>query len=139
MENTNDKHIDDLAKKVMQHTTLESPSFGFTNAVMSKITTLDSAKNTAITIYKPLLSIKHWVIIAASITGIIIYSYLGEVNVNSGWLNNFNLTSFSKISLTNPLKNITFSKTTMYALVLFSGFLFAQISFFKQSFNKDRN
>lgn len=134
MEDNTNKHINDLVDKMLQDAPLESPSFDFTNNVMSKIETLEQTSNSSVTTYKPLISKTHWLLIAASIIVVIVYSYFGgETSTGSGWLNQLNL---SNLSFNNPLKNITFSKTTMYALVLFSVFLFVQMPLFNKRFDK---
>ena len=60
MQDKTDKYLDDLTKKVIKIGSIESPSFNFTDTVMSQVEAL--GKN-QLTVYKPLISKKKWALI----------------------------------------------------------------------------
>ncbi|GAA4816565.1 hypothetical protein [Litoribaculum gwangyangense] len=132
-ENAN-KYLDDLSKKVMAHGKVESPSFNFTDAVMSKIETL--SKNQA-TIYKPLISKRMWFLILVGFLALFSYGLFSGNNEESiGWLNKIDFSILSNNNISNTLSSFKFSKTLMYALVFFGSMICLQIPILKHYFNK---
>lgn len=131
-----DKYLDDLTKKIIKDTPLESPSFDFTNTVMSQINNLSDSM---VTVYKPLISRTAWVLIGfvflALILYVIFFSNQTETSP-SGWLNTIDFSQLSNNKLSNILSSFTMSKTFTYAFVLFGVMMCVQISFIKHHFNK---
>ena len=70
MKEHTDQHLDKLAKKAMQSSTIDTPSVDFTNLVMSRIQT---ATESSSIVYKPLISKKAWIAIAVGVIGVIAY------------------------------------------------------------------
>lgn len=133
MNQQEDKYLDHLAKKVMKEAYLESPSFNFTDAVISQIEALET--NTA-TIYKPLISKTGWSLISAVLLGVIFYAIFGANTADSGWLSRVDLSVLSNFKVTNLLSGVEIPKTVTYAVVLFGLMLSVQILFLKRHLNK---
>lgn len=133
MNQHDDKHLGDFTKKIVKEASLESPSFNFTDAVMSQIKALEA--NSA-TIYKPLISKTGWVLITATIFSTILYVVFGSDSNGSSWLNSFDLSVLSNFELPNLLSGITIPKTFTYGIVLFGIMLSIQILFLKRHLNK---
>ena len=133
MNQQEDKYLDHLAKKVMKEASLESPSFNFTNAVMSQVKAFET--NTA-TMYKPLISKTGWLFISAILLGVISYAIFGTNTADSGWLSRVDLSVLSNFKVTNLLSGVAIPKTVTYAVVLFGLMLSVQILFLKRHLNK---
>ena len=133
MNQQEDKHLDHLAKKIMKEGSLESPSFNFTNAIMSQIKALEINSTTT---YKPLISKTAWVIISIILCGIILYALFSSSTESSGWLSNVDFSVFSNFKLTTLLTGNTIPKTVTYSVVLFGLMLSIQVLFLKRHFNK---
>ena len=71
MEDHTEQHFDKLAKKVMKMSLLESPSLDFTANVMANV---EARVVNDITVYKPLISKRWWLIISVLFIGGLIYS-----------------------------------------------------------------
>lgn len=134
MQDNTDKYLDDLTKKVIKIGSIESPSFNFTNAVMSQVEAL--GKN-QLTVYKPLISKKIWALILISFLLILVYIlFFGTQTEPSGWLSTVDFSALTNNSVSNSLSSFKLSKTVMYAIVLFGIMFCIQIPFLKNHFDK---
>ncbi len=133
MNNNVDKQIEKLIDKTMKHTELESPSFNFTNAVMSQVHALEQS---AVTTYKPLISKPMWFAIFAVGLAIVLYIVLGTSTTETSWLSFIDLSVLTNNKFSIALPEFTISKTVMYAVVLFGLMLFIQIPILKNYFDK---
>ncbi len=133
MNKQKDKQLDQLAKKIMKDTPLESPSINFTDMVMSRV---EAVEVSSVTIYRPLIPKGGWVIIVSILCGLITYAALGYTMESSGWLNNINLKVFPNLELSNPLSGLVIPKIVTYAVVLFGFMLSIQIFFLKRHLSK---
>lgn len=135
-ENVN-KYLDNLSKKVITGSNIESPSFNFTNVVMSQIESL--SKNQA-TVYKPLISKTIWVFILIGVVAIISYVlFSGNQSESASWLSEFNFSLLSNNSLINSISNFKISKTFMYAVVFLGIMICIQVPILKNHFDKRFN
>ncbi|SFZ92633.1 hypothetical protein SAMN05428642_102839 [Flaviramulus basaltis] len=129
MKEKADKYLDDLANKVIKRTTVQSPSFNFTAAVMSQVEVLNKKQTI---VYKPLISKTIWVLISVGFLAIIIYALFSGNKVEStSWLNEMDFSA-----LTNTLSSFKLSKTVMYAVVFFGFMICIQIPLLKNYFDK---
>lgn len=129
MKEKADKYLDDLTKKVIKESAIESPSFNFTNAVMSQIEVLSKKQEI---VYKPLISKTTWGLILVSFLAIIIYVlFSGNEPESTNWLGNINFNV-----ITNALLSYKLSKTFTYAIVFFGLMICIQIPFLKNYFDK---
>ena len=126
-EHTN-KDLEKFVEKVMKSSKLESPSFEFTAKVMSQVTKIS---NSAISVYRPLISKTTWGILLLLTFGIVIFSVFSKDTNTLGWFDTFDL---SKIP--NLFSGIQVSRTVMYSLVMFAVMLFIQVPMLKHYFNK---
>jgi len=132
MKDNVDNYLDDLAKKVIKDTAIETPSFNFTDAVMSKVSKLSVNKST---IYKPLISKTTWVFVSIVFLAVIFYTLsFGTQTESSSWLSKIDFSVLSTKEVLLPSFKI--SKTFMYAFVLFGIMFCIQIPFLKHHFNK---
>ncbi|AXP81791.1 hypothetical protein CJ739_2725 [Mariniflexile rhizosphaerae] len=138
MNEQTDKYLDQLAKKVMKDAPLETPSFDFTNTVMSQVSGLSHNKVIA---YKPLISKTGWIFILVGFLILVFFVLFGNQTSSSGWLNTIDFSMFSNNGIAQALSNFkipsfTISKTLTYAIVLFGVMVCIQISFLKHHFNQ---
>ncbi|MFI1745753.1 hypothetical protein [Thalassobellus sediminis] len=127
-----DKHLENLTKKVMKDTGLESTSFDFTTSVMSQV----EALNSSATVYKPLISKTGWSFIIALILALTLYLMLGVETESSSIFSSIDFSIFSNNKITNTLTSYRMPKTFMYAIVLFGVMLCIQIPLLKNYFDK---
>jgi len=133
MKENTEQQLDKLAKKVMQSSSLESPSIDFTANIMAKV---EASATSNITVYKPLISKRSWIIISILLIGSLFYSVLGNNFESSGWFNNVDFSIISNNKITEAISGITFSKTLMYAVGLCGLMFFIQIPMMKHYLDK---
>ena len=133
MKENIDKHIENLVAKTMKKSTLESPSFDFTNIVMAQVNALE--QNT-VTTYKPLISKFAWFAIFVVGLSIILYILFGASTNQSSWLSFIDLGVLTDNKFSNTLSSFKVSKIVMYAVVLFGMMVFIQIPILKHYFDK---
>ncbi|OUS02111.1 hypothetical protein A9Q86_05520 [Flavobacteriales bacterium 33_180_T64] len=133
MNENADKQLDDLARKVIGRSTVESPSFDFTQTIMTQIKQLKTSK---ITTYVPLISKRIWGVLALAMTAVFAYFIFGTSTTDSGWFTNLGLERFSNFEFEIPLANLGLSQIMIYAIVLFAVMLCVQIPILKRYFDK---
>jgi len=136
MEANSDKHIENLVDRIMVEVSLDSPSSGFTSNVMSQVENL--TKQSSIE-FQPLISKRSWVLITISVMALIAYFVFDASLESSGWFSGIDFSLVSTNQLTNILSSLKLSKTTFYAILVFSVMLFVQIPVLKYYFNKRLN
>ena len=127
MNENADKHLDNLSRKVIGKSAVESPSFDFTKNVMSQINALSTS---SVTTYVPLISKKVWALIALVFAGIIGYVSFGTSEEKNSWLSDLDY------EFVNPLSNLEFSQTSVYAVLFLALMICIQIPLLKHYFNK---
>jgi hypothetical protein len=133
MEEQENKHLDNLSKKIIQRVAVESPSFNFTDAVMYKVNALSESK---VTVYKPLISKTSWFIIGFCVLGLVSYILLfGSKTESSNLLQYLDLSMLSKIDI-DVLPSVSLSKTFTYAILFFGLMVCVQIPLLKNHFDK---
>jgi len=133
MKEHTEQHLDKLAKKVMQLSSLESPSLDFTAKIMAKV---EASATSNITVYKPLISKSGWLIISILVIGGLTYGIFGSGLEGLGWFDNIDYSIISNNKVTEAISGITFSKTLMYAIGLCGLVFFIQIPMMKHYFDK---
>ena len=133
MNDNIDKHIEKLVDKTMKKTSLESPSFDFTNTVMAQVNALERS---TVTTYKPLISKPMWFVIFAVGLMIVMYILFGMTSTESGWLNFIDLSVLTDNRYSNALSGFKVSKTVLYGVILFGIMLFVQVPILKHYFDK---
>lgn len=133
MEEQANKNLDNLSEKIMKKTTIESPSFNFTDAVMSKVNVLQDSNAT---VYKPLISKASWFLISLAVLGLVLYILLfGAKTESSNLLQYIDLSMLSKINI-DVLPSVSLSKTFTYAILFFGLMICIQIPLLKSYFDK---
>ncbi|NMH86411.1 hypothetical protein [Flavivirga algicola] len=133
MNENADKYLDDLTKRVIKETSLESPSFNFTASVMSQVTELNDHSVTA---YKPLISKKGWIIISIIFLGLVAYMLFGIQKEQTNWFDALDLSILYNNKITGLFSGFSIPKTLTYAIALF-GFMFCiQVPILKNHFNR---
>ena len=133
MKEYTEQHLDKLAKKVMQLSSLESPSLDFTAKIMAKV---EASATSSITVYKPLISKSGWLIISILVIGGLTYGIFSNGLEGLGWFDNVDYSIISNNKVTEAISRITFSKTLMYAIGLCGLVFCIQIPMMKHYFNR---
>jgi hypothetical protein len=130
MEENKDKQLNDFVKKIVRSAGLETPSDGFTQNIMSKIV-VQEEKTTAIK-YKPLISKRSWLILAAITIILFTYIIFGKLDLSISWLPNINSVTLNKIGFMEVLSQIHLPNTAVYALIGIMLFFYVQIIYMKR-------
>lgn len=132
MEENKNKQIDAFLKKQLQEIPLDSPSKDFTSRIMDVI---DQEESTVTTVYKPLISKRVWIFVAATIAAIFFIPF----QETEGSLFNKLSLDLSIIGNLNPsglLDGVSVSSTVFYGFVFFAIMVVIQVVFLKDYFNK---
>ena len=132
MKQHTEQHLDNLAKKAMKSSSLESPSVDFTANLMKEIEHVKIGESIT---YKPLITKYVWFAIIAILIGVSIYVTFYNTG-NSPLMDVIDYSVISNNKVTNVLSGITFSKTLMYAIGFFGLVFFIQIPLMKHYMNK---
>ena len=128
-----DKHIEQLVAKAMEDISIESPSMDFTAGVMNQIKEhqLKSA-----TTYQPLISKPIWLLIFGSILTLIIYLILKGDSTSKSWIDSLNLGMVTSNIDAIRFPKFSFSKITVYAILLLTLMFYIQIPLIKNHLDK---
>lgn len=135
-ENKHSKELDAFAKKYMAELLENAPSSNFTANVMKSIEQLAYAKKPLA--YKPLISIKGWLLIAIAIAGLLFRSIK---STTSEWfaLPKINFSFLEKIQVNHFIDQISISGITLSIVLIFGLMLSIQIfylnGFYTRKFN----
>ena len=132
MKEHTEQHLDKLAKKVMQSSLLESPSLDFTANIMAKV---ENSAISNVTVYKPLISKRAWLLISILVIGSLSYVIFGNVEGVS-WVDKVDLSIITNNKIAETISGITFSKTLLYAIGLCGVLFFVQIPMMKHYLDK---
>ena len=129
------KYLDDLSRKVIGKSSVESTSSDFTIHVMSQVKAINSSKATT---YEPLISKRIWALIGLGFAAIVVYSFYMVPKANSSWLKTWNIDQFQlpNFEFSSPFSNLDISQVTLYATLLLAVMLCIQIPILKYYFNK---
>ena len=128
MEEQETKQLEQLVTKAMQKSTLETPSFQFTDKVMA---TIKAEQQRDAIRYRPLIPRYVWAAIVVGIVGITAYLWF---LIQPAPLN-FSTSSFNfmgSFSLSKNLPDFAPSKVTGYAFMFFALMLCIQIPMLKR-------
>ncbi len=132
MEENKNKQLDAFLKKQIQDIPLESPSKDFTSNIMD---VLQEKESVVTTIYKPLISKKVWIFVAAAIAAIFFIPFQDS---EEGLLSkvSFDFSFLEKLNLSGILDGVNVSSTSLYVAFFFTTMIFIQVVFLKNHFNK---
>lgn len=133
MKDNIDNQIEKLVDKTMKHSYLESPSLGFTNAVMTQV---NAMQKSTVTTYQPLISKPIWIVLFIIALAVVLYIIFGTTTNDSNWLSFIDLNMLADNKLNTALTGFKVSKIVMYSVVLFGLMLFIQIPILKNYFDK---
>lgn len=131
MNANENKHMDNLIRKVIEKAPLESPSFDFTAQIMAK---LENVKQSETTVYRPLISKAAWLAIFGAVATLIIYTLNNLQPEATGSYIDFSFLANNK--LVSTFGRMTFSNTVLYAFLSLSIMILIQVSVLKSYFNK---
>ena len=114
-------------------TALESPSFDFTQAVMSQVKALKISRATT---YVPLISSRIWLLISLGVVSIIGYVLFGSSNTETTWFEYLKLNRYFDFVITDTFSGFDVSKTIFYIALLFGIMLAIQIPILKHQLDK---
>lgn len=133
MKDNIDNQIEKLVDKTMKHSNLESPSLGFTNAVMTQV---NAMQKSTVTTYQPLISKPIWIVLFIIALAVVLYVIFGTTTNDSNWLSFIDLNMLTDNKLNTALTGFKVSKIVMYSVVLFGIMLFIQVPILKNYFDK---
>ncbi len=130
MEHDNEK-LDAMLERLMRDEALESPSVNFTDKVMDKVYGIESS---TVTVYKPLISKRVWLLIALSFVVLVAFVMLNNGSTDSQWLSSLELprpefTLFDNI-------NFQLSGTFKYAVLFLAVMIGVQMTVIKSYFGR---
>ncbi len=132
MQDHLEQRLDKLAKKVVKSSKLESPSLDFTANVMQQI---EASQISHITVYKPLISKRAWLVIAILIISGLTYTIFGGLQ-SSPLLESVDLSIISNNQVTEAISSITISKMLSYVIGFGGLAWFVQITLTKHLIDK---
>ena len=133
MKENADKNLDDLSRKVIGKSSVESPSFDFTQAVMSKVEALGRSR---VTTYVPLISKRIWLLIGVGVASIFGYIRFGSYGTETRWFEALKLDRYADFITTDAFSGFDVSKTMFYIVLLFGIMLAIQIPILKHQLDK---
>ena len=130
MEHDNEK-LDAMLERLMRDEALESPSVNFTDKVMDKVYGIESS---TVTVYKPLISKRVWLLIALSFVVLVAFVMLNNGSTDSQWLSSLELprpefTLFDNI-------NFQLSGTFKYAVLFLAVMIGVQMTVIKSYYGR---
>ena len=131
-ENKHIKELDAFAKKYVKEIPSEKLSLDFTASLMKKIAL---EKNLEVYKAKALISKKGWILIAASIIGLIFIPFF-TTKESTFNVPKIEFDFLDKIHFTNLFDSLSVSNITFYAVLFFGLLFFTQIIFLKKHFDK---
>ena len=126
------KELEQLIAKAMQKTTLETPSFQFTDQVMAAV---NAQPQSVVAQYSPLIPKYIWVVIAATIVGLTGYLWFLVQPSPLTWPT-LSLDFMENNPISKELASFTVSKITLYAVLLLAIMFCVQIAVLKRYFDK---
>ena len=135
MDKEIDRELDEFTGKLLKDLPLESTSFDFTTQVMSRVGVFSESD---ITVYKPLISKKTWLVLAILVIGVFAYFIFGNVQVENPVASSMQLDLLPKLELFT-LPNYEISNVFLYGVVGFTFFMGVQIFLLKDYFNRRFN
>ncbi len=133
MKASEDKLLEKLVNTVMKDAVAETPSFDFTNKVMSQVLI---TKKSAVFVYKPLISKSVFFFIFGCFILLFFYLSSNSETQTVSWVNHLNFLTVYNYDITSLFN---FSKITLYSIVFATSLLIIQISFLKNHFNNQFN
>lgn len=133
MKENADKLLNELAKKVLHERNLESPSYNFTEHVMSRVNALKDSK---ITTYQPLISKRNWILIGIAFVLTIAYIIYSKDGTTTNWIDAFDMSVLTNNKVSSAVSGFNISQTLAYALGLFALMICVQVTYLKHHFNK---
>jgi len=133
MKENADKHLDDLSRKVIGESVIESPSFDFTQNVMSQVKALATSRATT---YVPLISKRIWLFIGLCIAFMLGYVFFGSSNTETTWLEHLKLNRYVDFTKIDAFTNFNVSQTMLYITLVFAIMLAVQIPILKHQLDK---
>ena len=133
MQEQVNKHIEKLTDKMLGETSIESPSFDFTAAVMSQV---ESLENSSITAYKPLIPKYLWFVVGFALILITGYLFVNNTGSEASLLSNLDFSKITNNTITQSVSEFKMPKTFMYAILFLGLMICVQVPVLKNYFDK---
>lgn len=130
MKENIDKQMEKLTDKVMKHSVIESPSFDFTENVMSQVIAFEESR---VTSYQPLISKRAWILIFVGFFAFLAYVIFVTKPETSDW---FNIVDMNTERASKLLNGIQTPRIAAYGVGLLAMMLLIQIPLLKNYFDK---
>jgi len=128
----NKNSIEDFTKFIMNEARLEKPSADFVDSVMGKISL--ETRPVIKSVYKPLISISSWFIIAVIIVAFCAYLISGNSN-QSSLISLINISFLNKINLNTVFESIHLPNLFSIVFIFFTVLVIFQMFAIKNYFN----
>jgi len=128
-----DKTIEEIVSKVMNETTLDSPSLDFTANIMTQVKTLSQKKGI---VYKPLISKWFWIAFFMGIALLFVFFFSSSNPESTSWFDAIDFSMISNNIVSDALSNFQVPKKVLYSVVLFGVMLFIQLPILKNYLDK---
>lgn len=128
----NKNNIEDFTKFIMNEARLEKPSADFVDSVMGKISL--ETRPVIKSVYKPLISISSWFIIAVIIVAFCAYLISGNSN-QSSLISLINISFLNKINLNTVFESIHLPNLFSIVFIFFTVLVIFQMFAIKNYFN----
>ncbi|MFC6859299.1 hypothetical protein [Zunongwangia atlantica] len=142
MENK-EKKLNEFTQKIFSETSLETPSFNFTDKVMANLPEIHSAKTIKTTSvkkikYEPLISKSGWIMIAAFVAILLISAYFSSaVNASEVMIDKWStLKSVFNFSFKMPNIGIINTDVLAISIALFTAYFLLEIFLLNNWINK---
>ena len=132
MKERANKPMEELVDKLMNQSTLETPTLDFTSLVMEEVT---KVKLNTHTTYEPLISKRTWFALCCVFIGFVGYILWIGTPENSGVFE-INVDFLSGIHVSALFKGIHMSSITRNSILIFSLLFLIQIPLLKHYFDK---
>jgi len=133
MKENADKHLDGLSRKVIGKSAIKSPSFDFTQTLMSQIKAIETSK---VTTYVPLISKRIWLLISVGVLSVLGYVFFSSTNTKTKWFEYLKLDRYVDFEVTESFTGFDVSQTMLYVALLFAVMLAIQIPILKHQLDK---
>ena len=130
MEHDNEK-LDAMLERLMRDEALESPSVNFTDKVMDKVYGIESS---TVTVYKPLISKRVWLLIALSFVVLVAFVMLNNGSTDSQWLASLEVPR-PEVTLFDNI-NFQLSGTFKYAVLFLAVMIGVQMTVIKSYYGR---
>ncbi|MCX2681232.1 hypothetical protein OOZ15_14870 [Galbibacter sp. EGI 63066] len=133
MKEQDEKHLEELTDRWLQHDSTQFPTADFRSSVMLEV---ERIKKSEAFVYKPLISKITWVIIAIVLAALTIYILQAKTSEEESFISTIDFDTLFKNVFSQAFFNLKVSDTVIYAIYIIAIMIGIQIPVLKHHFNK---